>query len=457
MKYRFVFDPNRCVGCHACVVACAMENHQRQTLSWRKVRTFNTFRHPLLQTRHLSMSCNHCEDPICLRSCPARAYTRDKQTGAVIHHADRCMGCQYCTWACPFEGPRYAVEKGWVEKCDFCHDRLLEGKKPACVERCPMDALGVELVPEGHPVKPEEASIYGFPEQNLKPSIRFKKLRRTEAPDMHIQSARLAPFIKQVLEPPISRVQWQQEWPLLVFTLILSFLVAMMLAHSLKGVALPVVYFAFPGALAMVLSVAHLGNKKLAYRAILNLFKSPLSQEIFFSSTFMALGTMYLIIGKFLPFDGWLQASFMSLILLMGVMALYSMDRIYQVLRSIKPWNLHSAQTLLSAFYLFSVLASVGPLLYGLGSIRILLYLYRNSKNSFRESALSWFFSMARLILGFGFPFYMVFKSLPIGMDIVWGVMVAEVMDRIEFYQKLETESPDRVLWEQMIRVFKLK
>lgn len=459
MRYRFVFDPNRCVGCQACVVACGMENGKDQSLAWRTVNTFNAFRHPLLRTQHLSLACNHCEDAICLRSCPARAYTRDAQTGAIIHHAEHCMGCQYCTWACPYDGPRFVPQKGIIEKCTFCNARLLEGRKPACVERCPMGALELEPIPVGEVMNPESRRMAGFPDQKLKPSIRFKPLRRDAPPDLKVESALLAPFLEQVLQAPPTRIHLRQEWPLLLFTQILTFLVADRAVYSLNGKGLSLWLFLLLGALALLLSVAHLGQKGKAYRAIFNVAKSPLSQEIFFTGLFMASVVFSAVWSRLMP-EGLNGVAFHGLTVLLGLLALYSMDRIYLVLRPVKPWNLHSAQTLFGAIYLFSILNDVWPLFWVFGGLRLLLYLYRKI-GMWRE--LSWesfALGLFRVGLGFGLPALVFAGPLRAWAGFGWpywvlGVLVGEFIDRVEFYRDLACESPKRVVWDQLHRIFK--
>jgi ferredoxin len=84
----FVFDPNTCVGCQACAIACVNENRLTPGHFWRQVVTFNAERRPQRPTYHLSLACNHCLDAPCVRACPARAIARDARTGAVLIHVD---------------------------------------------------------------------------------------------------------------------------------------------------------------------------------------------------------------------------------------------------------------------------------------------------------------------------------------------------------------------------------
>jgi len=128
----FVHDLATCVGCHACVVACASENATAPGGFWRQVVTFNEDRHPALPVFHLSLACNHCLDAPCERHCPALAIVRDTRTDAALIDADRCFGCRYCSWVCPYDAPRFDAGSGVMGKCTLCNDRLRKGGTPAC-------------------------------------------------------------------------------------------------------------------------------------------------------------------------------------------------------------------------------------------------------------------------------------------------------------------------------------
>ena len=134
MPVAFAFDQAKCTGCQACILACTIENDLAFDHSWRTVYTYNDRHYPGVPVSHLSLGCNHCAEPACLTSCPANAYSKDVQTGFVLFEKNKCLGCRYCTWACPFGAPRFDRKTGVVGKCTFCDARQEKGLSPACVE-----------------------------------------------------------------------------------------------------------------------------------------------------------------------------------------------------------------------------------------------------------------------------------------------------------------------------------
>ena len=129
----FLFDVNRCTGCHACELACSTENELGWGRSWRQVVPFNEERRPGIPTFHLSLACNHCEEAPCMGQCPALAIGREPSTGAVLIDADRCIGCGYCSWVCPYDALRFDDDLSVMTKCTSCNHRLKEGlQRMAC-------------------------------------------------------------------------------------------------------------------------------------------------------------------------------------------------------------------------------------------------------------------------------------------------------------------------------------
>lgn len=145
----FYLDVQRCTGCKTCMIACRDKNNLGPGIRWRRVVEFcggdwrvaadGTVRQDVF-VYYLSISCNHCQDPICVQVCPTTAMHLDVH-GIVSVDAGKCVGCRYCEWACPYSAPQYDAGSGQVGKCDFCKDRLQAGKTPACVSACPTRAL----------------------------------------------------------------------------------------------------------------------------------------------------------------------------------------------------------------------------------------------------------------------------------------------------------------------------
>ena len=137
-------DPERCMGCRSCELACAVE-HSLSKLLYGAI-----FEKPLPRPRirvvtvdnllYVPMRCQHCKDAPCMNVCPTKALQRTPE-GYVVLSPEKCIGCIMCVLACPFGHPRYNPDTKTIIKCDFCVDRIREGRLPACVEACPTGAL----------------------------------------------------------------------------------------------------------------------------------------------------------------------------------------------------------------------------------------------------------------------------------------------------------------------------
>ena len=145
-QYAFEVDLDACTGCKACVTGCHTMNGLDEGELWRTVGLLHggSALAPVQQT--VTTSCHHCLEPACMIGCPAEAYEKDPRTGIVRHLADHCIGCQYCTFTCPYDAPKYNRERGIVRKCDMCETRLAIGVAPACVQACPNEAIKIGIV-----------------------------------------------------------------------------------------------------------------------------------------------------------------------------------------------------------------------------------------------------------------------------------------------------------------------
>lgn len=147
-QYGFFIDSSRCTGCKTCELACKDYKDLTPEVSFRRIYEYaggdwqedNGVWHQNVFAYYLSISCNHCEDPACTKVCPSGAMHK-REDGFVVVDEDVCIGCRYCHMACPYGAPQYNETKGHMTKCDGCYDRVAEGKKPICVESCPLRAL----------------------------------------------------------------------------------------------------------------------------------------------------------------------------------------------------------------------------------------------------------------------------------------------------------------------------
>jgi anaerobic dimethyl sulfoxide reductase subunit B (iron-sulfur subunit) len=148
----FYFDGSACTDCKACQIACQDKNSNPPVMMWRRVFQYGggnwvpdnsvagLFRASNVYSYSVSTACMHCQEPLCLEVCPAKAiYKRDD--GVVLIDQDQCIGCRYCEWACPYGAPVFDQVKGVMSKCNFCEDLLAQGENPACVDSCVMRAL----------------------------------------------------------------------------------------------------------------------------------------------------------------------------------------------------------------------------------------------------------------------------------------------------------------------------
>jgi len=171
----FFVDTTKCINCRTCEIACKDFNHAAVGQRIRRVRTFEGGEFPKIFAYNVSMSCNHCEDPICARHCPTGAYSKRESDGIVVHDPERCIGCRYCTWLCPYGAPQYDAREGRVRKCNFCLEELERGKSPVCVTACPMRAIEFGRLSDIASRPDAAAQVRNLPSPGLTgPACRYK-------------------------------------------------------------------------------------------------------------------------------------------------------------------------------------------------------------------------------------------------------------------------------------------
>jgi Fe-S-cluster-containing dehydrogenase component len=140
VNFGFAIDNRKCIGCHACTVACKSEHDVPVGVNRTHVKYIETGTYPDT-TREFSVHrCNHCEDSPCTTICPTTAlFTRSD--GIVDFDDDRCIGCKSCMQACPYDALYINPNTGTAAKCNYCAHRIENSYEPACVIVCPVEAI----------------------------------------------------------------------------------------------------------------------------------------------------------------------------------------------------------------------------------------------------------------------------------------------------------------------------
>ena len=396
-QHGFYFNADNCIACHACEAACSEKNDLPAHIAFRAVGYVEGGSYPAYQRMNISMACNHCDDPVCLKGCPTRAYTKFTEYGAVLQDPDICFGCGYCTWVCPYNAPQLDTAAGHVSKCNMCVDRLEVGLKPACVSACLAGALDfgiIETTPEHR--QQLETQIPGFPTPEIThPNIRFqqtrslpREMKRTDSMPLRYERDEQQPggdYKTKVDESGAGRA-WSlkklrtREDPLVIFTLIsqavigafitlfvgplLGFETLNMTSHP---VALPLMLFGLIGiqTLALVMSTLHLGRPHRFYRAFNNLRHSPVSREVAGIAVFYNFLGAYTLLSALPMLFTWLPAGLTTGLVqvcgwgavISGIAALYFMHSIYRI--PARPYWNH--WQVLTSFY--GSMLALGPLL----------------------------------------------------------------------------------------------
>jgi DMSO reductase iron-sulfur subunit len=335
-QYRFAFSMDACVGCHSCEAACAEQNGLPPDTAWRRVGEIEGGTFPETKRFHLSMSCNHCLEPACLEGCPTNAYIK-LDNGIVQHQADECIGCQYCTWNCPYSVPAFQPDRRIVTKCDMCLPRLEDGRKPACVDACPTFAITVEKVDVA--AWREDHSEGDAP--NLPPAGLTISTTRIELPaDVPIETYSGSAWSLRPEHP---------HWPLVWLTLLTQ--AAAGASATASGTAERIVA-AVAAAAALGASLLHLGRPVHALKALRNLRRSWLSREVALFGAYGGLAAVAVLVPLLAPVAA-----------VVGLAGIYASGRLY-VVPGRPAW--HSPLTIVR---FFATALAIGPLLTGWGAL----------------------------------------------------------------------------------------
>lgn len=172
----FFIDSSRCSGCKACQVACKDKHNLEVGRRFRRVYEVNgggfiaTGQGGVSNSVFaytLSISCNHCADPICTKNCPTTAMHKRPGDGIVRVDTRKCVGCGYCAWSCPYGAPQMNEETGQMSKCDLCVDLLAQGEQPICVATCPLGAIKFGPIDELRALYGTVCDVQGLPDSSI--------------------------------------------------------------------------------------------------------------------------------------------------------------------------------------------------------------------------------------------------------------------------------------------------
>ncbi len=218
-RWKMALDVERCIGCHACSVACKVEHNVPLGRFRTKVYYWDEGKFPKVKRWFLPTLCMQCEDAPCLKACPHSAIGRGND-GIIRVDAEKCEHDGACETACPYAAIG-CDDNDVADKCDFCSNRLAVGMEPACVETCPSEVFHFGDANDPNSKYSKFMEKHGKettvlkPEEKTKPSVHYrghKKEMEAKIPKGHLHD----PYSYEIetwatLEsqfPPKKRVQW---------------------------------------------------------------------------------------------------------------------------------------------------------------------------------------------------------------------------------------------------------
>jgi Fe-S-cluster-containing dehydrogenase component/formate-dependent nitrite reductase membrane component NrfD len=175
-KYAFIIDQRKCIGCHACTVACKAEHDVPIGVYRTWVKYIEKGEFPNSRRYFLVNRCNHCTDAPCVTICPTKALYK-RADGIVDFDSSRCIGCKSCMQACPYDALYIDPNSQTAAKCNYCAHRTEVGLEPACVVVCPEHAI---IAGDMHNPNTEIAQLIARepvrvrkPEQGTRPNVYY--------------------------------------------------------------------------------------------------------------------------------------------------------------------------------------------------------------------------------------------------------------------------------------------
>jgi Fe-S-cluster-containing dehydrogenase component/DMSO reductase anchor subunit len=423
MKSGFIFDTGKCVGCRACSAACRLRNNF--TSQTRVIHDWNDELLPGIPVFHISLACNHCTEADCMKGCPSGAYRREGT--AVVIEPDRCIGCRYCVWNCPYDAPCY-TDRGVVEKCHLCYEDLRSGDNPACTNACPTGALSYGVLPEAMTPVP------GWFPSGMKPSVDIRGITEAQSPEVFTGYVFTNNPVASYAKPR------SPEWSLVAFTFIAMVFASLVSSSMFTGNILQNWYVVALIVTAGVLSLFHLGRPASAWKAVLNPVSSPLAREIIFFGIFSALA-----LASSLTRAPILNAAAS----ITGIFLMFSIDLVYMMperKRSVKSGQVFPGFLLLTAYFSGSMLPFTL-----IAAVKIISAFRKMAgKNKTEEDMFLLFVRVAFLTIAWSGLITGVAMAGPV---ITALILVGEFADRTLFYRDFSPENMKNNMTEYFKRI----
>jgi Fe-S-cluster-containing dehydrogenase component len=395
------------------MASCVLENGW--TVGPRYVYTYNSEVITSLPLINLSLACNHCEEPVCLKGCPSGSFFRESLTGAIIIDDRKCIGCRYCQWNCPYDAPKFDDKKKIIGKCNLCYSELTEGRSPACANSCPTGALNYGELSE---TTGENIPLW-FPEKNLNPAIVFTGKADISPlriiPEKAIETERL---MSHENRNPLTGV-----WSLIGFSFLTALSVSELITSFINGDFPDPILFISTIFAAGIISLFHTGKLFRAWRSLSNLRTSPLSREI----AIFLIYSMISVPAVFFELPALLIASSA-----VGLILLIAIDSVYIYADRSKSVIIHSGQTFMSSLLIISFFTGSSIPFIFVALIKIVFSVYNLSAG--RRNGAGFLIKFSRLALLVVAGISLITGISYPGTAIALLFLTGEFLDRINYY-----------------------